>query len=84
MMSPAAMISVAGFEELQNSAREQLGAAPAATPPPSAAPIAAGPSPMRVASIVVVEVAIAAVVLLALSRRCAAFPQARPARVRSA
>ena len=26
MMSPAAMISVAGFEELQNSAREQFGA----------------------------------------------------------
>ena len=41
---------------------------------------------MRVASIVVVEVAIAAVVLLALARRCAAFPQARIgyARVRSA
>jgi hypothetical protein len=31
MMSPAAMISVAGFEELQTSAREQLGAA---APPP--------------------------------------------------
>ena len=44
MMSPAAMISVAGFEELQNSAREQLGAAPAATPPPWAddAPLSNG------------------------------------------
>ena len=38
------MISVAGFEELQNSAREQLGAAATAAPPPWAddAPLSNG------------------------------------------
>jgi hypothetical protein len=42
MMSPAAMISVAGFEELQTSAREQLGATAAAPPWADDAPLSNG------------------------------------------